>query len=423
MTDLIATRPRYFRAPVVKDQQPLVERDGGDAGAGLIRNASIVTVGEALGHRQWLDEVFVKSVHLAVNKAGARGIKMRFTHPSLSGDGMASFLGRAKRSKFENGQSRVEIHFAASAHKTPDGDLANYVMDRAEEDPESFGVSIVFEPDYGAEDKFVANHEDENGQFTSPDPDNTKNYPHARLAKLRAADVVDEPAANPDGLFHRGQEIADEADRLAAFALGISDDKPEILHLGADADRIAAFASRFLQSHGLQITEKEKEMSETKKGDAPQAITQESLDATLAKFGEGLLAKVDEKLAANSSATNDDPTDPDELRKQGAKTAGQIMAFAASSGLNDHEKLAQEAIENGTSIESFKASLADRLVAQNSLTKDSGEQDADQYAAFRAEFRAGRQEFARHGIVDEDAYIRTRCRDEGLPVPAIEKAG
>lgn len=422
---IIAEPSKRLRAAPAKGSKPRVVRDGGDYGAGVIYGASFVAEGEALGHRLWLDTQFVKSVNDAVNASGERGKKMRFTHPSLSGDGMGSFLGRGKNSRIEDGKAIGDIHFSKSSHKTPDGDLATYVMDMADEDPDAFGVSIVFSSDIGAEDRFVADNTDKDGNFKSPDKDNAKQYRHARLARLHAADVVDDPAANPDGLFRREQLIADEADRLCAFALGISDERPQLRNLSVDPDRTAAFVARFLDSHGLEL--KERTMSDPKKDAAPAPITQESLDATLKTFGEGLLAKVDEKVAslATKPKEGDEPT-PEDLRKEGAKRASEIMAFAATSGLNDHAKIAQEAIDAGQSVEAFKAGLADRLIAQNKLSKDDGNGDGadkDPHAAFRAEFRANQQQFANLGIDDEDAYVRSRCRDEGLPVPAIKKAG
>lgn len=169
-------------------------------------------------------------------------------------------------------------------------------------------------------------------------------------------------------------------------------------------------------------------------GDAPQGISQEQFDAGLksafASFGEeittAIMAKVDEKFSAKTQQEEGDEPTADDLRKEGAKRASEIMAFAATAGLNDHVKVAQEAIDANQSVESFKASIADRLIAQNKLSKDgdAGDgEDADPLAKFRAEFKADRVQLANLGIDDEDAYVRSRCRDEGLPVPAIKKAG
>jgi hypothetical protein len=159
-----------------------------------------------------------------------------------------------------------DLHLAMLAHNTPEGDLAEYVMDLADEDPTAAGLSIVFDYDESAMADFaLANGaEIKNGGldwdgFQSPDPENLANLPHVRMMELRAADVVDEPAANEAGLFDR-QTAPREADRFLAFAAGFSDENPGEF-AGIAADRARAFLSRWLSSHGLHITKTEPPMA------------------------------------------------------------------------------------------------------------------------------------------------------------------
>ena len=186
----------------------------------------------------------------AIN-ANELGSKSRFTHPSLSGDGLGKFLGRFTNAVVDGDRVRADLHIAESAHSTPEGNLADYVMTLAETDPEAFGSSIAFAYDMEAEEEFVIANGGE--QFVSPDPDNQSNLPHARLKKLRAVDVVDTPAANPTGLFHSGQEIATEADALLAYALGLSDARPESNEFDIDPDRLSGFVLRFFDRHGVSL--------------------------------------------------------------------------------------------------------------------------------------------------------------------------
>jgi hypothetical protein len=89
--------------------------------------------------------------------------------------------------------------------------------------------------------------------FKSPDPLNVNNYPHVRLAKLRAVDIVDDPAANPDGLFAR-DEVFQEAEALLSYITGEATGvKPELVMLGVDPDRVGGFLKRFLSTRGLSI--------------------------------------------------------------------------------------------------------------------------------------------------------------------------
>jgi len=252
--NVLDEEPRYFRAPVSRGAEPAVQRNGGKNQEGLIRGLSVVTRGEALGHDLWLDDTFCNQVALAIDEKN-NGAKARFTHPSLSGDGLGRHLGRVQNGSFNGTQVFADLHMSAAGHRTPEGDLAGYVMDLAEDDPEAFGMSIVFGFDHEDMDQFSEEHEDSDGRFVSPDALNTKNLLHARLGELRAVDAVDEPAANPSGLFHREVELLAEAELVTAYALGLSNDKPKTVCLGVDADRIKGFVARFATEHDLTITQ------------------------------------------------------------------------------------------------------------------------------------------------------------------------
>lgn len=249
-----------MRAPLAKglkpvDDLPAVDKTGGDFGGGIIRGTAAVTRGEALGHNLWLDKDFLQSVADAIN-AKPQGIKSRFTHGDMSGDGLGKYLGRAKNATVDGDTVRVDKHISMSAHNTPDGDLGGYVADLATEDPESFGNSIVFTRDRDAEEAFSVENQVQQGNksvFLSPDDDNTNHYPHARLKILHAIDAVDDPAANPSGYFHRGAELATEAESVAEFVLGLSDERPATVALGIDGDRAKQFVTRFLERRGLKI--------------------------------------------------------------------------------------------------------------------------------------------------------------------------
>lgn len=167
----------------------------------VIYDVSIITAGEALGHGLWIDEVML---HQVVRAASGRrnGIPMRWTHPSLCNDTMGKQIARAMNFRYdpESRSVRADVHF----YKKTSGqraEMVDTILDLAEEDPEVLGLSIVFERDIEAEDAFVESHRNENGEFVSPDPGNRDCLRHARMAKLDWVDFVNEPAANPRGLF------------------------------------------------------------------------------------------------------------------------------------------------------------------------------------------------------------------------------
>jgi hypothetical protein len=255
--DALADAPRHFRGTVARgiraaESTDRIDADGGEYGAGIIRGAAVITRGEALGHDMWIDNTMLHQVADAINATDSN-VKVRFTHPGLSGDGLGKVLGRVYNADVDGDVVRAEVHLLESAHNTPDGDLADYVLRFAEESPELFGMSISFTLDYGEMERFHAEHKDKDGVFHSPDSGNARGLPHVRLDELVATDMVDEPAANPDGLFHRGDEIAATADAYCAYALGLSDDMPESLG-GIHPDRARAFFARFMETHGVMVS-------------------------------------------------------------------------------------------------------------------------------------------------------------------------
>lgn len=279
MKHLDVSRPaEYLRADIAQGllaEGDAVDREGGDHGQGMLRRVSVITRGEALGHYMWIDRVMLTEVAGAIN-AAPEGIKGRFTHPGLSSDGLGSYLGRYKNAAVVGDRVVADLHFAQSAHETPDGDLASYVMQLAEDDPQAFGTSIVFEDDPKSRKEFEAQHLDEEGNFQTPDKKNTKNYRHARLRSLRAVDAVDSPAANPDGLFHRRQELAADAEDMLCFAFGLTDQPPQLRQLSVDPSRIERFVRSFMERHKIEPPKSQRE------GDMPKGNSSDNKDLAAA---------------------------------------------------------------------------------------------------------------------------------------------
>lgn len=320
---MLDTAPKYFRATVARGAAK-VQRGGGRFGAGMISGVSLAMTGEALGHGLWVDETFLSQVVDGVNSVEL-GLKSRFNHPSASGDALGTQIGKVFNARLENGKPVADLHLLDSATKTPDGNLADYVLTLAEEAPDDFGVSVAFMPDIEAEQAFTEQHGGRS--FKSPDPANVNHYPHARIAKLKAADVVDEPAANTDGLFSRGNEIPRAADALLSYAFGLSADLPATV-FGIHPDRFRGFAERWLSQHQLAIKE-QVPMAETKAETAPVAVdlaaVQRDFAATLkkyrAEFGDKLGA---EYLEAGLNWSEAVEMHSGELKKQLSAALTQI---------------------------------------------------------------------------------------------------
>lgn len=161
------------------------------------------------------------------------GLKARFTHPTLSGDGLGTFLGRTRNVQLgvvqveRNGEHlelnavRGDLHLDPTAFSTPNGDLGNYIMDLAESDPDAFSSSLVVKPEERWRLEKGKRATDENGVELPPiwDP-----------IELHASDVVDSGAAVDGFLSAEGlsdQLVRDGFKMLNGFLPGATRDVVE----------------------------------------------------------------------------------------------------------------------------------------------------------------------------------------------------
>jgi hypothetical protein len=109
---------------------------------------------------------------------------------------MGTFIGRSKNFRREGNLVRADLYLSEAAKESPNGDLHSYVLALAKEDPLAFGASMVFRGEH-------AYQKDKDGK------DDAKKPMLTRVDKLLACDVVDSPAANPNGLFSEEDSLAE----------------------------------------------------------------------------------------------------------------------------------------------------------------------------------------------------------------------
>ncbi len=210
----------------------------------IITGVSMLQIGEALGHDLMVDSVMLQQCVDAVNSA-PNGIKSRFTHPGACNDAMGKQLGRVKDARVVGDKAVADLHLSNAASNAPGGDLAGYVMDLAEEDPTAFGLSIAFD---GERVWKLADGGERQAVRGEPAPANaTTKKPLARIAKMGAADAVDEPAANRDGLF--AAAFSGTSNEIAAEAFAKLDAMRE--SLGFSITEAADFLTRYLSARGI----------------------------------------------------------------------------------------------------------------------------------------------------------------------------
>ena len=195
----------------------------------IIYGVSMAQAVEALGHGGRLDAISVAQI-VALTNGKRSGAKSRYTHPGLSSDGMGKMLGRMKNARVVGDKAIADLHISDLAFKSPDGNLGEYVLSAAEEEPDAFGFSVVISADRvwvldnGEE---IPVFDDESGRRNERPTNAVDELPAFRVSELYAVDLVDEPAANRDGMFSvahlwgtnlDAERVFSELDKYAAEA-------------------------------------------------------------------------------------------------------------------------------------------------------------------------------------------------------------
>lgn len=164
------------------------------------------------GRGEFDDKSLSQIVSLMAAKSA--GTKARFSHPSLSSDGIGTFLGRAKDPRLDNDRVRADLYLDASSFDTPNGNLGKYVLDLAESDPDALSSSLVLHTE-------KVSRLDGKGRPLTDDKGNELPplwYPTA----IHASDLVDTGDA-VDGLLSAGIEIDGLSDAIVRRGVELLD--------------------------------------------------------------------------------------------------------------------------------------------------------------------------------------------------------
>jgi len=247
----IKTDEKWLMSSFVFGQKP----EKIDKEAGVLSGVYIVTEGEAKGHGVSLDADFIADTIKNGNEK-KQGLKVRFGHPNMSSTALGTFLGRAKN--FTAGTTPdgkcvaiADVFLSNSAKDAPQGDLYNYVLSLASEDSKAFGMSIVFER-FGVYRKdsdgkkyyehwretrrsFEVYYTDKDGNELDVDREKLTEQLFVEQKSLLASDLVDDPAANPNGIFSAFNDstIAGQVSEfldLHPQVFGLAQKRPELIN-------------------------------------------------------------------------------------------------------------------------------------------------------------------------------------------------
>jgi hypothetical protein len=164
-----------------------------DREAGILRGVSVITEGEAKGHGMIVDSVTLQQVK-ACAETYVDGLRVKMDHYT----GIDAMVGVLRDFQIDGPQLRADLHLIKSHEDF------EKILEMAETMPGSFGLSISFSGE--SEDVEVPSDDSEevepnSGELPPSVEGGVEIVRAARCMEIYSADIVDQPAANPSGLF------------------------------------------------------------------------------------------------------------------------------------------------------------------------------------------------------------------------------
>jgi hypothetical protein len=240
---------------------------------------SVATVGPALGHEMFVDDVTL----LQAEQAGQAGspVKVFVDHD----ESIDSLIGLLNNFRIEEDQLRADLELL-SAH--PQAEFYAEILSKA---PGRVGFSMAF----------------------SGKPEEVGDRRFARVENLVSVDLVSRPAANREGVFRAGSEPAridtpaEVMDQAPASTEQVEfDAKAAIEALTAVVSKleesVAAIASEKTEAVEAEVVAEEVKSEEEA---APEAAELSALSAKVAELEIALAAKGSEAVSSNGAASED----------------------------------------------------------------------------------------------------------------------
>ena len=272
-----------------------------------MRGVSVATKGEAKGHGIFLDDTTLDTLlSAATNRAG--GVPVKMDH----GTGMWHMVGKLVDFRKDGESLRADLQLVKSH------EAFNRIVEMSETMAENFGLSASFE----------RTDEEIGGKK------------FARCHQLYSVDLVDQPAANPNGLFQTSVDSQEKgmADaKTESFFTGLKNwlGEKENTELSAVRTDLAAAQSKIteltskvstletnLAAKVTELAAKEKELTDAK---AEVAALPQKIELAASKKAQEITASLGIPPIASTPAAN--PAAPQKTELKGlAKTQA---AFAA----------------------------------------------------------------------------------------------
>ena len=141
---------------------------------GILHKVVVAQAGKVKSYFEEIDSETLSQI-ASLGNAKENGVKARFGHPNMCSSTFGTYIGRFRNYQVEGDAVLADLHLDEVCRSSPTGNLYDYILKMAKDNPDMFGASIAFIPDEPA----IGDGE----------------YPLTRIQDLLATDLVDDPAA------------------------------------------------------------------------------------------------------------------------------------------------------------------------------------------------------------------------------------
>lgn len=272
-----------------------------DKQTGIIKDVKIISTGAAKGHGVLIDGKSLSTVKECAETYRS-GLKVKL-NPETFDHGDCGIAGLIPKSTYRivDGALVGDLHLLATyAHR-------DYVLDLAETQPDTFGLSIDF----------------------SGEPEEINGVKFARCVEIYAVTIVDQPAANNTGLF----SAIEEKPKPKSYIMN-DEDKKEFTSMLAEAmrptnERLSKMEQELAKGPAITLAEEDKEPATS--GMSAIQIADERKAAGVADTETGVV--VNRKIHAYRAAQGKTVTVSDMRSLLKAELAG-LLSTDANSGVS-----------------------------------------------------------------------------------------
>jgi len=145
-----------------------------DESSGVLHKVVVAQIGQVKSYFEMIDATTLSQIE-SLGNAREKGVKARFGHPNMCSSSFGTYIGRFRNFKVDEGSVHADLHLDEICKDSPSGNLYDYIIKMAKNNPDMFGASIAFVP----------------GKPEATDAE----FPSTRIEELLATDLVDDPAA------------------------------------------------------------------------------------------------------------------------------------------------------------------------------------------------------------------------------------